>query len=151
VQAVLIGKYPRPNVKSFAKFAKAAAAALEGQGVTFYSIWNEPNLKAWIRSNNRAAIYRSLYAAGYRAVTRGDRSARVLIGELALHRPLAGDRSAQVPAPAGLPRRQLPQAARKALPAPQGQRLCASPVRLHQGAEALEPRATTRPSARCAT
>src|SRR3954453_18112077 len=52
VQVVLIGKYPRPNFKSFAKFAQAAAAALKGQGVTFYSIWNEPNLKAWIRSNN---------------------------------------------------------------------------------------------------
>jgi hypothetical protein len=81
VQVVLIGKYPRPNVKSFAKFARAAAAALKGQGVTFYSIWNEPNLKAWIRSNNRAAIYRSLYAAGYKAVKKGDRSAKVLFGE----------------------------------------------------------------------
>jgi hypothetical protein len=83
VQVVLVGKYPRPNVKSFAKFAQAAAAALKGQGVTFYSIWNEPNLKAWIRSNNRAAIYRSLYAAGYKAVKKGDRSAKVLFGETA--------------------------------------------------------------------
>src|SRR4051812_20166235 len=60
VQVVLVGKYPRPNVSSYATFAKAAAQAL-GSQVTFYSIWNEPNLNAWIKGSNKGAIYRRLY------------------------------------------------------------------------------------------
>jgi hypothetical protein len=81
VQIVLVGKYPRPNVSSFAKFAQAAAQAFKGLGVTFYSIWNEPNLNAWIKGSNKGAIYRKLYTAGYKAVKKGDASAKVLIGE----------------------------------------------------------------------
>jgi polysaccharide biosynthesis protein PslG len=80
VQVVLVGKYPRPNVASFAKFAKAAAQALGGS-VTFYSIWNEPNLNAWIKGSNKGAIYRRLYAAGYKAIRQGDRTAKILMGE----------------------------------------------------------------------
>jgi hypothetical protein len=82
VQVVLVGKYPRPNVSSYAKFAKAAAQAL-GSQVTFYSIWNEPNLNAWIKGSNKGAIYRKLYTAGYKAIRQGDRSAKILMGETA--------------------------------------------------------------------
>jgi len=80
VQVVLVGKYPRPNISSYAKFAKAAAQALGGQ-VTFYSIWNEPNLNAWIKGSNKGAIYRKIYTAGYKAIKQGDRTAKVLMGE----------------------------------------------------------------------
>jgi hypothetical protein len=82
VQVVLVGKYPRPNVASYAKFAKAAAQALGGS-VLFYSIWNEPNLNAWIKGSNKGAIYRRLYTAGYKAIKQGDPSSRILIGETA--------------------------------------------------------------------
>jgi hypothetical protein len=80
VKVVLVGKYPRPNVSSYAKFAKATAQAL-GSMVTFYSIWNEPNLNAWIKGSNKGAIYRKVYTAGYKAIRQGDRSARILMGE----------------------------------------------------------------------
>ena len=82
VQVVLVGKYPRPNVTSYAKFAKAAAQAL-GSQVTFYSIWNEPNLNAWIKGSNKGAIYRKIYTAGYKAIRSGDSSAKILMGETA--------------------------------------------------------------------
>jgi hypothetical protein len=83
VQVVLVGKYPHPNIPSFAKFAKAAAQALRG-GVTFYSIWNEPNQKGWLQPVKRAGIiYRKLYTAAYVAIKQGDPSSKVLIGETA--------------------------------------------------------------------
>ena len=80
VQVVLVGRYPKPNIPEFTRFATAAATALAGR-VTFYSIWNEPNLKAWIRSRSRATIYRNLYVAGYKAVRAADPRAKILIGE----------------------------------------------------------------------
>jgi hypothetical protein len=80
VQVVLVGKYPRPNISSYAKFAQAAAEALKGT-VTFYSIWNEPNLTAWIKGSNKGAIYRKIYTAGYAAIRKGDPSAKILMGE----------------------------------------------------------------------
>src|SRR4051794_15171319 len=82
VQVVLVGKFPRPNIPSFAKFAKAAATALRG-GVTFYSIWNEPNLSSWIKGSNKGATYRKIYTAGYKAIKQGDPSSKILIGETA--------------------------------------------------------------------
>ena len=80
VQVVLVGKYPTPNIPSFTKFATAAATAFKGQ-VSFYSIWNEPNLNAWIRGSNKGAIYRKIYTAGYKAIRKVDRSGKILIGE----------------------------------------------------------------------
>jgi hypothetical protein len=80
VQVVLVGKYPRPNYSSWAKFAQAAGTAFKGK-VSFYSIWNEPNLNAWIKGSNKGAIYRKLYTAGYKAIRKGDSSAKILMGE----------------------------------------------------------------------
>jgi hypothetical protein len=80
VQVVLVGNHPRVNVSSFRRFAGAAAQALQG-GVTFYSIWNEPNLNQWISGSNKGATYRRLYAAGYQAIKSNDPSAKILIGE----------------------------------------------------------------------
>jgi len=82
VQVVLVGKYPRPNYTSWAKFAQAAGAAFKGQ-LASYSIWNEPNLNAWIKGSNKGAIYRKIYTTGYKAIRKGDRSARILMGETA--------------------------------------------------------------------
>jgi polysaccharide biosynthesis protein PslG len=82
VQVVLVGKYPRPNYRTWPKFAQAAAEAFKGQ-VTFYSIWNEPNLKAWIAASNKGATYRKIYTLGYKAVRQGDPSAKILMGETA--------------------------------------------------------------------
>jgi hypothetical protein len=82
VQLVLIGKYPRPNYTSWAQFAQAAGAAFKGQ-VASYSIWNEPNLNAWIKGSNKGAIYRKLYTTGYKAIRKGDASGHILMGETA--------------------------------------------------------------------
>ena len=83
VQLVLVGRYPRPNVPSFARFAGAAAGHFQGR-VDRYSIWNEPNFKSWLAPVRRApALYRKLYIAGYKAVKAADRRAKVLIGETA--------------------------------------------------------------------
>jgi hypothetical protein len=96
VQVVLVGAYPRPNIGSFAKFAKAAATALRG-GVTFYSIWNEPNQKGWLQPVKRAGIlYRKIYTAGYQAVKQGDPSSKILIGETA---PIAAGSRGMGPIP----------------------------------------------------
>ena len=94
VQLVLNGPGPRfaakgpfgrvnPNSTHFGKFAAAAAAHFKGR-VDRYSIWNEPNLKAWIEPvRSGPKIYRKLYVAGYRAIKRADPKAKVLFGELA--------------------------------------------------------------------
>jgi hypothetical protein len=96
VQVVLVGTYPRPNVGTFAKFAKAAAQALRG-GVTFYSIWNEPNQKGWLQPVKRAGfLYRKIYMAGYAAIKQGDPSSKILIGETA---PIAAGSRGMGPIP----------------------------------------------------
>jgi hypothetical protein len=73
----------KPNARRFAEFARAVARHFRGR-VDRYSIWNEPNHKAWlapVRSQGR--IYRKLYRAGYRAIKRANRRAKVLIAETA--------------------------------------------------------------------
>src|SRR3954454_2275653 len=80
VQVVLVGKYPRPNIASFTKFATAAATAFKGK-VAFYSIWNEPNLSAWIAASNKGAMYRRIYTAGYKAIKKVAPTGKILIGE----------------------------------------------------------------------
>ena len=50
--------------------------------MTRYSIWNEPNHRAWISPISRApSLYRALYTTGYAAIKAADPSAQVLIGE----------------------------------------------------------------------
>ena len=94
VQMVLIGRYPRPNVKEFATFANTTAAHFKGR-VDRYSIWNEPNYIAWLAPQRKApALYRRLYLAGYKAVKSADRGAKVLMGETV---PNAQGRRAMAP------------------------------------------------------
>jgi hypothetical protein len=93
-QLVLVGRYPRPNVGEFKRYAKAAATHFRGR-VMRYSIWNEPNFKAWLAPVKKApGLYRKLYAAGYKAVKSADRRAKVLMGETA---PYAQGRNAMAP------------------------------------------------------
>ena len=71
----------KPNAKLFGEFVKATAKHYKGK-VDRYSIWNEPNLVAWIAPlKSNASIYRSLYVAGYNAIKSSDPAAQVLIGE----------------------------------------------------------------------
>jgi hypothetical protein len=65
----------------FKHFAQAAAEHFAGR-VPRYSIWNEPNHRAWISPiKSQAKIYRGLYTAGYSAIKKADPAAKVLIGE----------------------------------------------------------------------
>jgi hypothetical protein len=71
----------RPKAAAFKRFAAAAASNFNGE-VTRYSIWNEPNHRAWISPiKSQAKVYRGLYTSGYSAIKAVDPSAQVLIGE----------------------------------------------------------------------
>jgi hypothetical protein len=70
-----------PRADAFGEFARAAALHFRGRADR-YSIWNEPNLAAWIQPFDlSAAIYRELFRAAYTQIKRVDRRAQVLIGE----------------------------------------------------------------------
>jgi hypothetical protein len=76
----------QPDPVKFAAFARTVAAHFAGR-VDRYSIWNEPNLRAWLAPTAKApTLYRSLYRAGYSAVKTVDPKAQVLFGELAPNR-----------------------------------------------------------------
>jgi hypothetical protein len=76
----------RPDPVKFAAFAHTVATHFKGR-VDRYSIWNEPNLSAWLSPSKSAPkLYRSLYKAGYTAVKTVDPRAQVLFGELAPNR-----------------------------------------------------------------
>jgi hypothetical protein len=80
-----VGGY-RPSPAKFAAFARTVATHFKGR-VDRYSIWNEPNLSAWLSPSKSAPkLYRSLYRSGYTAVKRVDPQAQVLFGELAPYR-----------------------------------------------------------------
>jgi hypothetical protein len=84
----------KPNAKAFGQFAQAAARHF-GNKVTRYSIWNEPNWFTWLAPLKSAPLlYRRLYQAGYAGVKKGNRRAKVLMGELA---PYAQKRRAMAP------------------------------------------------------
>ncbi|HEX8074884.1 MAG TPA: cellulase family glycosylhydrolase [Thermoleophilaceae bacterium] len=71
----------KPKASQFGDFAREAAKHFKGL-VDRYSIWNEPQLKAWISPlKSNAKIYRALYVAGYNAIKSVDPTAKVLIGE----------------------------------------------------------------------
>ena len=83
-----------PNTKVFGQFAAAVAKRYKGM-VTYYSIWNEPNLEVWLTPQIKRAggtrvelaglHYRKLFQAGYKSIARFDRARRnrVLLGETA--------------------------------------------------------------------
>jgi hypothetical protein len=86
----------KPKAKYFKQFASAAAKHFKGR-VDRYSIWNEPNHRGWIAPiKSQAKIYRALYLAGYSAIKRADRKAKVLFGETSPF-GLARGRNAQPP------------------------------------------------------
>jgi hypothetical protein len=77
-----VGGY-QPDPTKFGAFMRIVAAHFKGR-IDRYSIWNEPNLSAWLAPSNKApGLYRGLYRAGYRAVKTVDPRAQVLFGELA--------------------------------------------------------------------
>jgi hypothetical protein len=72
-----------PSPARYGAFVRAVVAHFKGR-VDRYSLWNEPNWDGWLAPAAHApGIYRSLYAAGYKAVKGTDPRAKVLIGELA--------------------------------------------------------------------
>jgi hypothetical protein len=84
----------KPNAAAFGQFAQAAAKHF-GNRVTRYSIWNEPNWFTWLAPLKSAPLlYRKLYQAGYAGIKKGNRRAKVLMGELA---PYAQKRRAMAP------------------------------------------------------
>ena len=73
----------KPNARAFGQFAKAAAKHF-GKRVKRYSVWNEPNWYTWLRPLKRAPLlYRKLYQKGYKGIKKGNKRAKVLMGELA--------------------------------------------------------------------
>ena len=76
----------QPDPVKFAAFVRTVAAHFDGR-VDRYSIWNEPNLSAWLAPTAKAPqLYSRLYKAGYTAIKTVDPSAQVLFGELAPNR-----------------------------------------------------------------
>lgn len=84
----------KPNAKAFGQFAQAAAKHF-GRKVARYSIWNEPNWFTWLAPLKSAPLlYRRLYQAGYTGIKKGNRRAKVFMGELA---PYAQKRRSMAP------------------------------------------------------
>jgi hypothetical protein len=76
----------QPDPVKFAAFSRTVAAHFKGR-VDRYSIWNEPNLRAWLAPTSKAPkLYRGLYSAGYKSIKTVDPKAKVLFGELAPNR-----------------------------------------------------------------
>jgi len=84
----------KPRASLFGRFASAVARRYRGK-VWMYSVWNEPNLAAWLQPSVRrtrygvvdlqAKAYRQLWMSAWRAIARDDpgRRNRVLFGETA--------------------------------------------------------------------
>lgn len=73
----------KPNAKEFGKFAQIVAKSF-GRSVDRYSVWNEPNWFTWLSPHKQAPLlYRKLYQAGYAGLKKGNRRAKVLMGETA--------------------------------------------------------------------
>jgi hypothetical protein len=84
----------KPSAKAFKVFASAAAKHFRGR-VDRYSIWNEPNYRGWLSPlKSGPKVYRALYLAGYSAIKKADRKAKVFIGETS---PYASGRNATAP------------------------------------------------------
>lgn len=75
--------WQNPSPSRMAAFSAAVAGHFKGR-VSRYAIWNEYNLRIWLKRNRSTpAYYRNLYKAGYGAIKRVDPSAKVFIGEMA--------------------------------------------------------------------
>jgi hypothetical protein len=73
----------KPKAAKFGSFARSAAQHCDGR-VTRYTIWNEPNLRVWLKPIRQSPrLYRNLYASAYRGIKGVDSSNQVLIGETA--------------------------------------------------------------------
>lgn len=75
----------KPSATAFGKFATAAGRRY-GSQVSWWSIWNEPNLGKMLGPTKglaSASIYRALYLKAYAGLRAARVSAPVLIGELA--------------------------------------------------------------------
>jgi hypothetical protein len=76
----------QPDPAKFGAFVRTVAAHFKGR-VDRYSVWNEPNLSAWLSPSRTApAQYRGLYKAAYAAIKTVDPNSKVLFGELAPNR-----------------------------------------------------------------
>src|SRR5215204_3389201 len=75
-----IGVY-RPDSGKYGAFARTVARHFVG-GVDRYSIWNEPNYKAWLQPHKQSPkLYRGLFRAGWRGIKSVSPHVQVLIGE----------------------------------------------------------------------
>lgn len=75
-----------PDPVKFGAFVRTVAAHFKGR-VDRYSVWNEPNLSAWLAPSKTAPKqYRALYKSAYTAIKTVDPSSKVLFGELAPNR-----------------------------------------------------------------
>lgn len=75
----------RPNASEFGKFATAVGRRY-GAAISWWSIWNEPNLGKLlkpIKGLASAAVYRQLYLQAYSGLRSAGIHAPILIGELA--------------------------------------------------------------------
>jgi len=75
----------RPSAEAFSKFATAAGRRY-GSKVSWWSIWNEPNLGKLLKPIKRlesAKVYRQLYLQAYSGLRGAGVRAPILIGELA--------------------------------------------------------------------
>lgn len=76
----------QPDPVKYAAFVRTVAAHFKGR-VDRYSVWNEPNLSAWLAPSRTAPKqYRKLYKAAYTAIKTVDPKSKVLFGELAPNR-----------------------------------------------------------------
>ncbi len=74
---------PPKNLSDFTQFAEAFAHRY-GDRVTYYQIWDEPNLTAaWGRQEPRASEYAALLNAAYDAIHAADSNASVIAAALA--------------------------------------------------------------------
>jgi hypothetical protein len=75
-----------PDPVKFGAFVRTVAAHFKGR-VDRYSVWNEPNLSAWLAPSGPAPKqYRALYRSAHGAIKTVDPAAKVLFGELAPNR-----------------------------------------------------------------
>jgi hypothetical protein len=75
-----VGPY-KPSVGAFAEWVGIVARHFRNR-VDRYSIWNEPNLRAWLSpARSSPALYRKLYLRGYKTIKANAPEAQVLFGE----------------------------------------------------------------------